>query len=633
MPPPVTAGTENNKGMLDDVGAWAAGRDAAGEWYQLDIGSVQLVIGVVTQGRYRGGFTGWEPVHEWVTSYRVTYSLDGVTWSDYNNGASFTGNTDSNTKVTNSLTSASGSRQSQMLDGLEARYLRILPLTWHNHISMRAGVVLCSGGAPPHLKELYCFDNSSHTLWHPTTPAGCTSVLRDSNEWWLKYSISAEQAVTSVGILPFGDMTHDVLAYEVYICNPRPGLGVDPQDQSSSNGYYLAASSDIPTDCSTRLKACSATVGTTTEQQCGGWGDATVGRFFALKITATGGRYLVPAVLGVPWVREVYWYGHPAPPPPSPPPPRRHHASPPSPPNTGVQNLNAQTSVSTNCGGDPGLSADGDASNYWDPGVLCRDGYNDWWLKYTLAEEQVVTGVGLLPQGDVYHDVMAYEVYVCSPRPGLGVDPDNQTAAHGYRLPTTSHINTTCTARVQSCSATVGQTALQTCTGWNTVGRHWALRITALGGKFLQPPRESEPWISEVYQAALQRSSTVTSSPRRYLLSTVTAPPPPPSPALPSIPTAPTPPSSTSSAPLCSPLSPPPPSPPPPSLPPSPPPTMNIGVGDSYGTFHGLGPTPHACSSRTSHLSRGSMRAPLMALLWLRLGIIGSSDVEKVVWF
>ncbi|KAK3260284.1 hypothetical protein CYMTET_30749, partial [Cymbomonas tetramitiformis] len=124
-------------GMLDTAGAWQAREDAVGEWYQMDLGSVHLLVGVVTQGRYYGGFTGWEPAYEWVTSYNLSYSENGVVWSAYGGGAILLGNTNSNSKRTNTLT-AGGSLQAQALDGLMARYVRIHPLTWNNHISMRA---------------------------------------------------------------------------------------------------------------------------------------------------------------------------------------------------------------------------------------------------------------------------------------------------------------------------------------------------------------------------------------------------------------------------------------------------------------------------------------------------------------
>ncbi|KAK3257105.1 hypothetical protein CYMTET_33796, partial [Cymbomonas tetramitiformis] len=252
--------------------------------------------------------------------------------------------------------------------------------------------------------------------------------------------------VSGVGLLPYGDVIHDVLQYEVYVCNPRPGLGVDPAQQQNRTIHYLAATAEIPTDCATKLQTCSATVGTTDVQRCGGWRGATVGQFWGLKITATGGRYLLPPVLGVPWLREVYWYGQPAPPPPSPPPPPPcPPPPPPSPPNAGTPNLYALEAVSTNCGGDPSLTSDGFVSNYWHPDILCRYGSNDWWLKYTLAAEHVVTGVGILQLGNIYNDILAYDVYLCNPWPGPGVDPDLQTAVYGHRLPASSSINTTCT--------------------------------------------------------------------------------------------------------------------------------------------------------------------------------------------
>ena len=61
----------------------------------------------------------------WITSYRLQYSLDGFEWINYNDSQTFTGNTDRNTEVVNNL------------DPFVARSVRLVPVTWFTGICTR----------------------------------------------------------------------------------------------------------------------------------------------------------------------------------------------------------------------------------------------------------------------------------------------------------------------------------------------------------------------------------------------------------------------------------------------------------------------------------------------------------------
>ena len=71
-----------------------------------------------------------------MTSYKVAHSLDGAVWEYVRNDRSvalvFRANTDQNTRVANELPA-----------GLIVRYVRIYPLTYHGHTSMRVDVMGC----------------------------------------------------------------------------------------------------------------------------------------------------------------------------------------------------------------------------------------------------------------------------------------------------------------------------------------------------------------------------------------------------------------------------------------------------------------------------------------------------------
>ena len=88
----------------------------------------------MTQGR--------QELPQWVESFTVATSLDGIHWYDYTDQNAvtsptrFNGNTDQSTPVP------------AMFDReLDARFVRIYPKTWHNTIAMRFEVLSCYGPA------------------------------------------------------------------------------------------------------------------------------------------------------------------------------------------------------------------------------------------------------------------------------------------------------------------------------------------------------------------------------------------------------------------------------------------------------------------------------------------------------
>merc|ERR1712070_719810 len=123
-------GVHHGAGRLGSYQAWSAAHNQAGQWWQMDLGSVQAIGGVVTQGRHNYA--------QWVKSYKVYVSSNGKygSWKSVDGGRTFTGNHNTDTKKQNRFKSA-----------VEGRYVRISAMTWHHHISMRAGVLVCKSAA------------------------------------------------------------------------------------------------------------------------------------------------------------------------------------------------------------------------------------------------------------------------------------------------------------------------------------------------------------------------------------------------------------------------------------------------------------------------------------------------------
>jgi len=107
---------------VDTVSNWSSSVNNPNQWLQVDLGKNAIIRAIATKGRAKGAA-------QWVTSYKLEYSSDGVNWLKYSqNGGSyvFQGNSDNDSEVRHNL-----------LQPFKARYLRFLPLTWNQHITMR----------------------------------------------------------------------------------------------------------------------------------------------------------------------------------------------------------------------------------------------------------------------------------------------------------------------------------------------------------------------------------------------------------------------------------------------------------------------------------------------------------------
>lgn len=120
---------------LDQQGkfnAWTAARNSPSEWLQIDLGAQKQVTGIITQGARDFGSI------QYVAAYKVAYSNDGRNWTEYREpGAAapriFPGNYDNN------------SHKKNMFEvPFLAHYVRILPVSWHNRITLRVELLGCA---------------------------------------------------------------------------------------------------------------------------------------------------------------------------------------------------------------------------------------------------------------------------------------------------------------------------------------------------------------------------------------------------------------------------------------------------------------------------------------------------------
>ncbi|RMX51553.1 hypothetical protein pdam_00010331 [Pocillopora damicornis] len=114
-------------------GGWSSLKNDRNQWLQVDLGSHTTVTGVATQGR---NSTKWR---QWIATFTLQFSFDGVIFQSYKEPGKMSAkvlhaNQDSDTVVYNKLISP-----------IRARYIRLLPVTWYNHISLRMELYGCGG--------------------------------------------------------------------------------------------------------------------------------------------------------------------------------------------------------------------------------------------------------------------------------------------------------------------------------------------------------------------------------------------------------------------------------------------------------------------------------------------------------
>ncbi|XP_023653560.1 lactadherin-like [Paramormyrops kingsleyae] len=111
--------------------AWTAATNSRSEWFQVDLEKPKRISGIITQGAKDFG------VVRFVSAFKVAYSTDGQTWSviedpETKTDKIFPGNSDNNTHKKNFFEPT-----------IWARFVRVLPWTWHERITLRLELLGC----------------------------------------------------------------------------------------------------------------------------------------------------------------------------------------------------------------------------------------------------------------------------------------------------------------------------------------------------------------------------------------------------------------------------------------------------------------------------------------------------------
>ncbi|XP_078357479.1 uncharacterized protein LOC144642389 [Oculina patagonica] len=231
-------------------GAWSARSNDVNQWLQVDLGDKYTrVTRVATQGR--------NAADQWVTKYKLQYSDDGATFQDYKEqgqsvAKEFVANADRDTVVYHSLNLP-----------ITARYVRFLPLAWHNHISMRAELYICSDCQDAIGMENYAIPDgqiSASSQWDANHAAiqgrlhfkagggkqGAWSARSNDVNQWLQINLNNYIRVTHVASQGRNAANQWVTKYKLQYSNDGVTFQ-DYKEQGQSARKEFAANSDRDT--------------------------------------------------------------------------------------------------------------------------------------------------------------------------------------------------------------------------------------------------------------------------------------------------------------------------------------------------------------------------------------------------
>uniref|UniRef100_A0A8C3LIA4 Milk fat globule-EGF factor 8 protein n=1 Tax=Chrysolophus pictus TaxID=9089 RepID=A0A8C3LIA4_CHRPC len=119
---------------LDKMGktnAWTALHNDQSEWLQIDLRDQKKVTGIVTQGARDFGHI------QYVAAYKVAYSDNGTSWTVYRDSQT------NSTKIFHGNSDNYSHKKNVFDVPFHARFVRILPVAWHNRITLRVELLGC----------------------------------------------------------------------------------------------------------------------------------------------------------------------------------------------------------------------------------------------------------------------------------------------------------------------------------------------------------------------------------------------------------------------------------------------------------------------------------------------------------
>ncbi|KAM8952994.1 discoidin, CUB and LCCL domain-containing protein 1 [Pelodytes ibericus] len=138
-----------DKAQLNIPGAsWASSHQSEREWLEIDFGEKRKITGIVTTGSTLPNFNFY------VKSYKINYKRDGPKWRVYKGAIS------NEERLLEGNLNYLDQTRNNFIPPVVARYLRIVPQTWHQRIALKVELVGCS------LAQNH--NSSTHPMWKKT---------------------------------------------------------------------------------------------------------------------------------------------------------------------------------------------------------------------------------------------------------------------------------------------------------------------------------------------------------------------------------------------------------------------------------------------------------------------------------
>jgi hypothetical protein len=236
-------GTHHYRGRLDSVQAWSSAHNSHGQWFQMDASSERDIAGVVIRGRHN--------YDQFVRAFKVQYAgNNGHPWYDVDGGFEFSGNYNWHDAVSVPFSSS-----------VRARYIRIFPRDWHNHMSMRCALLLSTNvlDVPDSrfsASSVYANDaRGTHHYRGRLNSVQAWSSAHNSHGQWLQMDASSERDIAGVVIRGRHNYDQFVRAFKVQYAgnNGHPWYDVDGGFEFSGNYNWHDAVS-VPFSSSVRAR-------------------------------------------------------------------------------------------------------------------------------------------------------------------------------------------------------------------------------------------------------------------------------------------------------------------------------------------------------------------------------------------
>ncbi|CAL1296415.1 unnamed protein product [Larinioides sclopetarius] len=216
--------------------AWTPAETDEKQFIEVDLDDIRGVYGIITKGK--------ESTKEFITSYQLLYSTDGVAYSYYQDEADniqvFNGNFDDSSEVKHVFKRP-----------FEARFVRLQPLSWETKISLRLELLGCSEAlTPPTPFEEEEAREEKIPFWPTTTitpapPKECLEPIGLETGALLDSQLSASSCFSSA-FTPENARLGSDSVWAAADLDENQYLQVDFLDEANVTGIITKGREDIP---------------------------------------------------------------------------------------------------------------------------------------------------------------------------------------------------------------------------------------------------------------------------------------------------------------------------------------------------------------------------------------------------